>query len=210
METDEDRNDDQLNQKFCLSEGEGLGDELENQSEDQRESQPNNKPTEEIKRSRRRDETLVTMLELLTGTRTKAEITEDVINEQKEAVEQMINEVQSNLNQIVHSSSENSLIEKKEELKTEPMLDALRLVHYDIIGQFDLTMGKVNEGVVNLFCQEKLQLVQLPLCFIPKGVNTGGVVSISIARKTTDEELRNNTILDIQKSLLECINSNAP
>eukprot|EP00826_Nyctotherus_ovalis_P032045 TRINITY_DN25881_c0_g2_i2.p2 TRINITY_DN25881_c0_g2~~TRINITY_DN25881_c0_g2_i2.p2 ORF type:complete len:133 (-),score=49.16 TRINITY_DN25881_c0_g2_i2:143-541(-) len=117
--------------------------------------------------------------------------------------------VQNNLKQIVQSPlSESDSADNKysEEEKSESAVSALRLAHYEVAGQFDLTMGKANDGMVNLFCQERLQLVQLPMCFIPKGVSAGGIISISIARKKTDEEHRDKAILEIQKSLMEWVN----
>ena len=69
-------------------------------------------------------------------------------------------------------------------------------------------MGKGDDGVVNLFCQEKMQFVQVPKSFLPNGVSKGGIVTISIARKTTEKDLMDKIIMDIQDSLLKCVKKN--
>ena len=156
-----------------------------------------------------KEETLVTMLELLAGNKDNVEVDEDVINEQKEKVEQMISELQSKMQQITledqltpssnEGEKENGLEGSK---KSDMKPGTFKIIERDIVGQFDLTLGKVAGALANLFCPEKLQIVQIPANFIPRGAKTGSIITVSIARKKAEEEAKDKLIFDIQNAIL--------
>lgn len=168
----------------------------------------------EMRKGHRKEETLVTMLELLSGKKDNLEVNELAINEQKEKAEQMINELQAKMQQItfedpISPPSNYGEPEKENEHETSKKSSQkdspLKILEQDIVGQYDFTLGKVENGISNLFCSEKLQVVQIPVNFVPKGTKTGTIVTISIARKKIEEDNRDKLILGIQNSILESI-----
>lgn len=175
--------------------------------------QPNVEPTGEAevtpkprKGMHRKEETLVTMLELLSGNKNNVEVNENAITEQKEKVEHIISELQTKMQQITLDDPTQPATVPEQEApamaqEEDQRKSALKMIEQDIVGQFDLTLGKINGGIANLYCPDKLQIVQIPTCFIPRGTKAGNIVTISIARKKAEEDVRTKTILEIQEAL---------
>eukprot|EP01022_Parablepharisma_sp_SALTPOND_P028790 TRINITY_DN71724_c0_g1_i1.p4 TRINITY_DN71724_c0_g1~~TRINITY_DN71724_c0_g1_i1.p4 ORF type:complete len:279 (-),score=38.84 TRINITY_DN71724_c0_g1_i1:2373-3209(-) len=167
-------------------------------------------PVERPKVRHKKEETLVTMLELLAGNKDNVEVNENVINEQKEKAEQMISELQTKMQQITleepltpSAGSEEKEIQAESLQKSGARPSTFKVKEQDIVGQYDFALGKVSGGIANLFCSDKLQIVQIPASFVPKGTKSGGIITVSIARKKAEEEARDKLIIDIQDAILE-------
>lgn len=155
------------------------------------------------------DKTIVGMLELMNNSKDLAEINENTITKQKEKAEQMINELQLKMQQITLETPRTSELREEEKLPddlemSEEINESIRHVQHEVVAQYDLTLGSVNNGLASFFYSDKLCKLQLPESYLPQGINVGNVVTVSIARKKTEEKLAKNLILDIQEEILEC------
>eukprot|EP00826_Nyctotherus_ovalis_P000674 TRINITY_DN10009_c0_g1_i6.p2 TRINITY_DN10009_c0_g1~~TRINITY_DN10009_c0_g1_i6.p2 ORF type:complete len:203 (+),score=78.69 TRINITY_DN10009_c0_g1_i6:80-688(+) len=147
------------------------------------------------------DRTIVGMLELMTNAKDTVEINENTISKQKEKVEQMINELQLKMQQITLETPRTAELLDEEKASEA---SSMRQVRCDVVAQYDMTLGSVNNGQASFFCSEKLCRAQVPESYLPQGVSVGSIVTVSVARKRAEEEFMKALISDIQEEILEC------
>ena len=139
------------------------------------------------------------------------EVNENAITQQKQKAEQMINELQLKMKQIVLDSDPRNdeelpaedLDQAENSQKSDAIIGALRQIQHDITGQYDFSLGNIDHGLANLFCQENLHIVTMPKNYLPKRAKTGDIITISVARKKADHELMKNLIINIQDEILK-------
>ena len=142
------------------------------------------------------DKTIIGMLDLMTEEKGKDtnEVNENAITQQKQKAEQMINELQLKMKQIVLDSDPRNdeelpaedLDQAENSQKSDAIIGALRQIQHDITGQYDFSLGNIDHGLANLFCQENLHIVTMPKNYLPKRAKTGDIITISVARKKAE------------------------
>lgn len=66
----------------------------------------------------------------------------------------------------------------------------------------NVSLGKIQDGLAVLLGDD-MNLLELPFELLPKGSKKGNIFKISIERNFMDEEIRKESILNIQKEILE-------
>ena len=67
---------------------------------------------------------------------------------------------------------------------------------------FNVSLGKIQDGMAVLLGDD-LNLLELPLELLPVGTKKGNIFKVSIERNLGEEESRRDSILNIQKEILE-------
>jgi len=67
---------------------------------------------------------------------------------------------------------------------------------------FNVSLGKIQDGMAVLLGDD-LNLLELPLELLPSGTKKGNIFKVSIERNLAEEETRKDSILNVQKEVLE-------
>lgn len=67
---------------------------------------------------------------------------------------------------------------------------------------YNASLGKIQDGMAVLLGDD-MNLIEFPLELLPHGSKKGNIFKISIERNLNEEELRKDSILNIQKEILE-------
>ena len=117
------------------------------------------------------------------------------------------NKSQTKLN---NSNTDNSINEDFPFLKNELSRNQLRKeTNFSIDSNntvktmnFNVSLGKIQDGMVVLLGDD-MNLLELPLDLLPMGSKKGNIFKVRIERNMKEEENRKDSILNIQKEILE-------